>query len=174
MRLAVLALPLLLLIPALSALGPLWDRWHACGQPSTLCWPVGDAGSRALRHDAHGSGVFGSRRRGARIHNGIDLVASVGTPVRAAQSGQVRDGRQRNGLGTYLEVHHAKGYVTVYGHLSRVLVADGQGVQRGEVIGLVGKSGNARARAIQPHLHFELRLQGVPLDPLDGDLEGTP
>jgi len=76
-------------------------------------------------------------------------------------------------MGTYLEVYHLDGSVALYGHLSRRVVADGQWVSRGQVIGLVGKSGNARSRRIHPHLHFELRLHGVPLDPLDGYLEGT-
>lgn len=168
-----LILPLLLVVPALAGVSPLWAQWQlACREPS-FAWPVTGPAGYTLRADRYGSGEFGSRRNGGRAHNGIDLAATVGTPVRAAKSGVVRYGRIRNGMGTYLEVHHTRGVTTLYGHLSRILVRDGQQVRRGQPIGLIGKSGNARFRAIQPHLHFELRLHGVPVDPLDGYLEGT-
>ncbi len=173
MRLFLLALPVALLLPMVPAVAPLWDRWQLACQEPTYSWPVGGPSDYTLRKDAYGSGVFGTRRSGARTHNGIDLVAPVGTPVRAAKSGFVRYGRIHNGMGTYLEVHHPDGTTTLYGHLSQVLVAHGRWVAHGQVIGLVGKTGNARSRAIQPHLHFELRVQGVPVDPLAGYLEGT-
>lgn len=174
-RLAILLLlPGLAVIPlASAAAAPLWDRWRqACREPA-FAWPLGDPAHYALRHDVYGEGAFGSHRRGGRSHNGIDLAAPVGAPVAAAKSGVVRYGRKHDGMGHYLEVHHPDGCTTLYGHLSKILVADGQLVRRGQPIGLVGKSGNARFRAIQPHLHFEIRLRGVPVDPLDGYLDGT-
>jgi len=169
-RLVAWLLPAALLVPVVT---PLWGRWQlACREP-TFTWPIGGLSDYVLRADAYGSGAFGSRRRGGGSHNGIDVAAPIGTQVRAAKSGTARHGRQRDGMGTYLEVHHHDGSVALYGHLSRMVVADGQWVSRGQVIGLVGKSGNARPRRIHPHLHFELRLRGVPLDPLDGYLDGT-
>lgn len=175
MRLLIVAvaLPLILLASMVPAVRPLWAQWQLTVREPTWAWPVGGPSHYTLRQDAYGSGEFGSHRRGARAHNGIDLVAPVGMPIKAANSGLVRYGRKHNGMGIYLEVHHRHGFTTLYGHLSRVLVADGQWVRRGQTLGLVGKSGNARARRIQPHLHFELRLRGVPVDPLDGFLEGT-
>ncbi len=175
MRLSVIVLlPVLAVIPlATAAAAPLWHRWQqACHEP-TFAWPLGDPAHYALRRDGYGDGMFGSHRRAGRSHNGIDLAAPIGTPVAAAKSGVVRDGRKHDGMGHYLEVHHVDGCTTLYGHLSRILVADGQFVRQGQPIGLVGKTGNARFRAIQPHLHFEIRLRGVPVDPLDGYLDGT-
>lgn len=172
-RLAVVILPVLALWPLSAASMPLWHRWQeACREPS-FAWPVGAPDRYALRHDVYGAGTFGSHRSGGRSHNGIDLAAPVGAPVVAAKSGVARHGQKRNGMGKYLEVYHPDGCVTLYGHLSKILVANGQPVSRGQPIGLVGKTGNARPKAIQPHLHFELRLRGVPVDPLDGYLDGT-
>lgn len=173
MRLVLLMMPVAALMPLVPSLTPLWARWQlACREP-TFAWPVGRAASYTLRADAYGSGAFGTHRSGGRTHNGIDLAAPIGTPVLAAKSGVARHGRVKNGMGTYLEVHHPDGTVTLYGHLAARLAADGQWVPRGQPIGRVGKTGNARSRQIQPHLHFELRLRGVPLDSLDGYLDGT-
>ena len=175
MRLSIVVLlPVLAVIPlATAGAAPLWDRWQmACREP-TYAWPVGGASGRTLRHDLYGAGTFGSHRSGGRSHNGADFAAPIGTPVVAAKSGVVRHGRKHDGMGHYLEVHHLDGCTTFYGHLSNILVADGQLVRRGQRIGLVGKTGNARANAIHPPLHFELRLRGVPVDPLDGYLDGT-
>lgn len=173
MRFLVVALPFFLLIPTASAIRPLWQRWELARQESTYAWPVGQISDYTLRKDMYGSGVFGTRRSGGRTHSGIDLAAPIGTPVLSARSGQLHYGRKRNGMGTYLEVRHPDGSVTLYGHLSQILVSDGQWVHRGQTIGRVGKTGNARHRAIDPHLHFEIRLGGVPMNPLDGYLEGT-
>ena len=170
---AAVALPFAALWPLSTASRPLWHQWQqACREPA-FAWPVSGPGCYTLRHDIYGAGEFGSHRSGGRSHNGIDLAAPVGTPVAAAKSGVVRYGMKHNGMGKYLEVHHPDGCVTLYGHLSQILVGNGQFVALGQRIGLVGKTGNARPRAIQPHLHFELRLRGVPVDPLDGYLDGT-
>lgn len=167
------AVPVILLVPVVSMAPPLWSRWSLACREAAYVWPLGSASTYTERHDTHGSGAFGSRRNGARTHNGIDLVAPVGTPVKAAKSGLARRFHQPRGMGRYLEIEHPDRTVTLYGHLSEWLIADGQWVAQGQPIGLVGKSGNARSSQMQSHLHFELRLQGVPLDPLDGYLEGT-
>jgi murein DD-endopeptidase MepM/ murein hydrolase activator NlpD len=95
------------------------------------------------------------------FHSGIDLAAPLGTPVHAAAAGiaKVVDGP---GYGLHVMVAHDRGTLTLYGHLSAVLVKTGDAVGRDEVIGLVGSSGMSTG----PHLHFEVRLQGSPVDPV--------
>ena len=110
----------------------------------------------SIRQDDHGSGVYGAPRSGGRRHLGIDLLAPVGARVVAAESGLARIGRKRNGMGRYLEVHHPDGWMTRYGHLQKIRVRDRQRVRRGQTIGTVGRTGNARRPVIQPHLHFEI------------------
>ena len=100
MRLAILALPVLLVVPVAATAVPLWDRWQlACEEPA-FAWPVDVASGgrttrlgsvagpteRVIRHDMYGSGLFGSHRSGGRSHNGIDLAAPIGAPGRAAKS----------------------------------------------------------------------------------------
>ena len=120
-------------------------------------WPV--AGS--LR-----SG-FGMRRHPIlgtmRMHTGIDLAAPNGTLVKAADGGQIIQAGYDGGYGYSIIVYHGGGFATVYGHLSRILVAVGQNVSRGEVIGLVGATGWATG----PHLHFEVRINGATQNPLE-------
>ena len=129
--------------------------------PPLLGWPL------TIRQDAHGRGLFGAPRSGRRQHNGVDLSSSVGTPVRAVKGGWVAIARTHKGLGNYIMLWHGRGLGTVYAHLSRMDVTPGQRVRQGQVIGAVGKTGNARARDIVPHLHFEIRQHGRPLDPLE-------
>lgn len=108
---------------------------------------------------------FGWRRDpidGAReFHKGVDIVASSGTPVRASADGLVTAAGRMAGYGAMIQVVHGFGMSTRYGHLSRVMVAPGQRVKRGEVIGLVGSTG----RSTGPHLHYEVFRAGVQVDP---------
>jgi murein DD-endopeptidase MepM/ murein hydrolase activator NlpD len=108
---------------------------------------------------------FGWRRDpidGAReFHKGVDIVASTGTPVRASADGLVTAAGRMAGYGAMIQVVHGFGMSTRYGHLSRVMVAPGQRVKRGEVIGLVGSTG----RSTGPHLHYEVFRAGVQVDP---------
>jgi len=118
-----------------------------------------------VRNDEHGSGEFGTKRRNGRFHSGIDILAPVGTPVYAAKSGIAFRGEVPTGYGRYIMIYHPDGYQTYYGHLS-VWVADStKHVRQGELIGYVGKTGNAASKSMQPHLHFEIRLDGEPQDP---------
>lgn len=120
-----------------------------------------------IRSDSMGDGFFRSPRNGNRLHNGIDLLAEIGTPVRAARSGIVTVSKdQPKGMGTYVVIAHWGRLTTLYGHLSRVYVKEGQFVRQGETIGAVGKTGNANYQSIRPHLHFEVRKEGIPQDPL--------
>jgi murein DD-endopeptidase MepM/ murein hydrolase activator NlpD len=86
----------------------------------------------------------------------------VGTPEFAADAGKVVFAGWGS-YGIYVEIDHGNGFHTIYGHMSAVLVATGQLVTQGQQIGLMGASG----RATGPHLHFEIRFQGVPQNPID-------
>lgn len=107
------------------------------------------------------SSKFG-RRRGEN-HDGIDIAAPKGTQVLASRSGHViYSGNKISGYGNLVIVRHPDSYATVYAHLSKILVRKGQFVSRGQKIGRVGATG----RATGPHLHFEVRNQSYPTDPL--------
>ena len=95
-------------------------------------------------------------------HPGVDYGCPVGTPILASDDGyvsMVRD--QPNGYGKYIMVAHKDGYQTLYAHLSVLGARIGQAVKKGDVIGYSGTSGNSTG----PHLHFEMRKQGIRIDP---------
>jgi murein DD-endopeptidase MepM/ murein hydrolase activator NlpD len=94
-------------------------------------------------------------------HNGIDYAAGYGTPVRATSDGSVSFAAVRGGYGNLVEVQHPNGYATRYAHLSRIAVREYQSVRQGDVIGYVGATGLATG----PHLHYEVRRKGQPVDP---------
>lgn len=110
------------------------------------------------------------RHRPDKRHNGVDVVAEVGAVVRAAADGIVAysDNGVR-GLGNLVLIVHPNGWVTIYAHCYRTTVQAGWHVKRGERIAFVGNTGISRA----PHLHFELRIDGRPVDPL-AYFEGRP
>ena len=95
-------------------------------------------------------------------HEGVDLSAPPGTPVRAAAAGRVRFAGRDGPFGLAVELDHGNGLTTRYAHLSRILVRPGTRVAAGRPIGLVGSTG----RSTGPHLHYEVRLAGRALDPL--------
>ena len=118
-------------------------------------WPVeGRVGSSfGEREDPiNGEGAF---------HPGIDIEAPYGTPVRAAGDGDVTGENMGAGYGRQVVLDHGHDLITLYGHLSAVAVVPGQHVLRGQVIGYVGQSG----RATGPHLHYEVRVHKVPVNP---------
>ncbi len=130
--------------------------------------PIDYSGDIPIRRDDYGDGSFGARRgRGRRYHLGIDILAKIGAPIRAAKSGIVLNAERNHGMGKYVEIQHRDGLITIYGHLSKILVRKGQRVSQGQIIGKVGKTGNAWRRLILPHLHFEVRKFGMPQDPVD-------
>jgi len=94
-------------------------------------------------------------------HAGVDISAPSGTPVQAAADGTVIQLGGINGYGRLVVVDHGNGYETFYAHLSRIDVIEGQDVRRGQTIGAVGSSG----RATGPHLHYEVRVYRVPVNP---------
>jgi murein DD-endopeptidase MepM/ murein hydrolase activator NlpD len=120
-------------------------------EPLKLAWPLpGLVGS-----------PFGPR--GETFHPGIDIVADMGTPVRAAAPGKVRFAAwNAGGYGNLIVIKHGGGVSSFYAHLSQIDVHPGQVVTVGQELGLVGETGFATG----PHLHFELRLRGAAVDPL--------
>ncbi len=105
-------------------------------------------------------------------HDGMDFTAPIGTDVYATGNGvvaRVFNSRARRGYGTYIIIDHGYGYRTLYAHLDKILVRQGQEVTRGDVIGLVGNTGASTA----PHLHYEVHRNNRPVDPINyyfGDL----
>jgi murein DD-endopeptidase MepM/ murein hydrolase activator NlpD len=130
-----------------------------------LC-PIAYERDFAIRADNKGSGFFGAKRKGRRHHQGIDLFAQIGTPVFASRFGIVIEATKNHGMGNYVKIRHFDNIITLYGHLSKIYVIRYQLVRQGQIIGLVGKTGNANHHQIQPHLHFEVRKKGIPQDPL--------
>ncbi len=99
---------------------------------------------------------------GRRMHAGMDMGGKVGTPIYATGDGYVRRSRWAGGYGNLVEIEHGFGYQTRFGHLSRSLVLEGQFVRRGQMIALMGSTG----RSTGPHLHYEVRIGGRPVDPI--------
>lgn len=98
-----------------------------------------------------------------KMHNGIDILNDVGTPVKATGKGKVVFVGNKGGYGLAIEIDHGFGYRTVYGHLSKASVREGQNVKRGDVIGKSGNSGLSTG----PHLHYEVIHNGENLNPAE-------
>lgn len=123
---------------------------------------------------AHGSGVFiwplqgritsrygATRRRGSR-HTGVDIATTYGAPIHAADAGEVIFAGWWDGYGKAIVIDHGKGLATVYGHMSRLYPSVGATVAKGQTIGLEGSTGYSTG----PHLHFEVRKKGRPVNPM--------
>lgn len=143
------------------------------GRVYCSCWcaeeyipPIKTRGTILIRKDNHGDGHFGAPRRGGRSHKGIDIYAPVNTKVIASKNGVAKAGFVENGMGKYVIIRHSDGSSTLYGHLSVIAIKNNQRVCQGKVIGYAGKTGNAKYKGIQPHLHFEIRQRGRCVDPL--------
>src|SRR5919204_1263024 len=100
--------------------------------------------------------------RWGRMHTGIDIGASYGTAIRAAAAGRVVYSGWMSGYGNLVAIDHGGGVSTAYGHQSSIAVGNGQVVSQGQTIGYVGCTGHC----FGPHLHFEVRINGTPVDPL--------
>jgi murein DD-endopeptidase MepM/ murein hydrolase activator NlpD len=98
----------------------------------------------------------------ARPHEGIDVTAPMGTPIEAPAAGVVREAGWESGYGNTIVIDHGFGTVTKFAHASKILVREGQRVSRGQRIALVGNTGLATG----PHLHYEVHVNGRPVDPL--------
>jgi murein DD-endopeptidase MepM/ murein hydrolase activator NlpD len=105
----------------------------------------------------------------SRMHQGVDLAAPYGTPIVAASDGVVRFAGWHGGHGNFVQIAHAGGLGTGYGHMSRFVVAPGTAVQQGQLIGYVGTTGLSTG----PHLHFEVYRDGAPVDPASASFAAT-
>ncbi len=102
-----------------------------------------------------------------RMHEGLDIANAVGTPIHVPANGMVVYSGKKSGYGQIVIIDHGYGLETWYGHVSKLLVKQGQTVKRGQLIALVGNLGHSTG----PHLHYEVRVHGIPVDPLAYILE---
>lgn len=134
-------------------LATLSDWTRSADAPSL--WPV-----EGRITSSYGERVDPFNGEGA-FHSGVDLSVPYGTPVHAAADGVVAFANIMNGYGSVIDLDHGHGIITRYGHLSGFAITPGQHVRRGQVIGYVGTTG----RVTSPHLHYEVRIQSVPVNP---------
>jgi murein DD-endopeptidase MepM/ murein hydrolase activator NlpD len=126
------------------------------GAPGSVMWPV--SGPITSPFGMRNHPVFGR----FIMHAGIDIAAAEGTTIAAAAAGRVILAQYAGNCGNMITLDHGGGMATNYCHLSQIFVGVGQDVQRGQAIGAVGMTGDATG----PHLHFEVRIDGRPVDPL--------
>lgn len=100
--------------------------------------------------------------RWGKQHKGIDIGAAMGAPIYAAWDGKIITAHYEDGYGNVIKIQHSNGIETVYGHCSFIGVHEGEYVKKGDKIGEVGSTGNSTG----PHLHFEVRINGQPENPL--------
>lgn len=110
---------------------------------------------------------FGSRidpvYKVSKFHAGLDFTAPIGTPIYATADGRIKTAdRDEGGYGNHVVINHGYGYETLYGHMVKIKVRDGEAVKRGEVIGWVGSSGKSTG----PHCHYEVHKNGEAVNPV--------
>lgn len=96
-----------------------------------------------------------------QMHEGLDIAARPGTPVKASAEGVVIYSGWKSDFGKLVTIDHGYGYRTRYGHMSKIYVKNGQRVKRGDTLGAVGSTG----RSTGPHLHYEVKVRGLPVNP---------
>lgn len=119
-------------------------------------WPVAGPISSYYGYRTSPGGI------GSTFHDGVDIAGDYGTPISATAAGTVTQAGWVSGYGYLVEVKHADGIVTRYGHNSAVLVYEGQHVDQGSMIALMGSTGNSTG----PHCHYEVRIHGEAVDPM--------
>jgi murein DD-endopeptidase MepM/ murein hydrolase activator NlpD len=134
------------------------SRWRA-GAPGAgeLLWPTDGRAGSGFGYRTHP--IFGSRR----LHTGIDIGGPTGQPIIAAADGLVVSAGWRGGYGMAVVIDHGGGLATLYAHQSRLTVSEGTVVGAGQKIGEIGSTGQSTG----PHLHFEVRVNGSPRDPME-------
>ena len=142
-----------------------WQTLDIERSEPTVALPTVSVPSRMPLEQARVSSSYGMRdhpvlRKRAR-HNGIDLAAPSGTPIYATADGIVERANYFGSYGNYIQIGHGNAIETRFAHLSRIVVKDGAQVRKGDLIGFVGSTG----RSTGPHLHYEVRIDGNPVDP---------
>ena len=122
-----------------------------------LAWPL--RGRITSRFGYRRHPIYGGRSH----HTGLDIAAKYGTPIKAADAGEVIFSGWWDGYGKAVVIDHGKKTTTVYGHMSRIYKSVGAIVAKGQVLGLVGSTGYSTG----PHLHFEVRKNGKPKNPMN-------
>ncbi len=141
-----------------AASAALTERIRAAQGPSSVSAPS----SAGLIWPVSGPVTSPFGWRWGRMHEGLDIGVSYGTPIHAAASGTVIYCGWESGYGNLTVIDHGGNLATAYGHQSSIAVHCGQQVAQGDVIGYVGSTGHSTG----PHLHFEVRVNGAPVDPM--------
>jgi murein DD-endopeptidase MepM/ murein hydrolase activator NlpD len=154
-------------------------RWTADGRnewidAANAQRPEPTSGGLIMPVDGHITSYFGYRYHPilhfTRFHAGLDIGASWGSPIVAAGDGRVVAAGWAGGYGREVQIAHSGGLVSLYGHMSEIVAEPGSFVRQGQVIGYVGSSGLSTG----PHVHFEVRLAGQPINPLGVRFTSTP
>ena len=139
------------------------EAQQAAAASSTTVGPTAPVSSTGgLGWPAAGAVTSGFGLRWGRMHDGIDIGVGTGTPVHAAAAGTVVYAGWMSGYGNIVVIDHGNGLSTAYGHNSSLTVAQGATVDKGFVVALSGNTGHSTG----PHIHFEVRVNGAPVDPL--------
>lgn len=135
------------------------ELWHGLAKLNTLL-PLGAPVEKVRITSNYGmrNDPFTGK---PKQHRGIDFAGKIGTELMAVAPGRVISAGERVGYGTTVEIDHGLGFTTLYAHLSQIMVARGDWVRPGTVVGLGGSTG----RSTGPHLHYEIRYKGAPFDP---------
>ena len=152
-----------------------WQSLDGVNSPNPVAPTTGVAiPSRAPLAVGSTSSSYGLRTHpvlgGTRAHKGIDLAAPTGTPVYATADGVVGKAEWFSSYGLYVSIGHGADLETRYAHMSRLAVAAGERVRKGDVIGYVGSTG----RSTGPHLHYEVRVSGEAVNPIPYMADATP
>ena len=149
----------------------LFASWDRAAQRTTVTTSVA-VPSRTPIDSYRTSSSYGMRTHpvlgGLRGHKGIDMAAPTGTPIYATADGLVSKAEYYSSYGNFIAIGHGGELETRYAHLSRIAVASGQRVRKGDLIGYVGSTG----RSTGPHLHYEVRVAGQAVDPSPYMTEG--
>lgn len=135
------------------------EKWHGLNRLVKIL-PIGAPVEKTVITSNYGMRQDPFTKKNKK-HKGIDFAGKVGTELYAVAPGRVISAGERYGYGTTVEVDHGLGFTTLYAHLSKIMVARGDWVRPGSVIGLGGSSG----RSTGPHLHYEIRYKGTPFNP---------
>ncbi|WP_427963944.1 M23 family metallopeptidase [Altererythrobacter sp.] len=143
-----------------------WEALDNAGPTGPISQPTVAIPSRMPLEGSRLTSGFGMRNHpvlgGRRKHKGIDLAAPIGTPVYATADGIVGKAQWFSSYGLYVQIEHGADLETRYAHMSKLAVAAGEKVSKGDLIGYVGTTG----RSTGPHLHYEVRMDGVAVNPI--------